>query len=153
MRYFLITDGNENFSVLDEDTELIASSMDSMLTEQKLSVENCKAVKDGRDEFKDFLLKKYLPTTNQKERELWFQTNDWAQKVVSIMSEYRNERRFTKEQMQYIAGFAVGYTKNGILKDTEATIGAKIDYLSEQCEVTFDPDKRDADGNLILKRV
>jgi hypothetical protein len=45
----LITDGNNNYSVLDYNNELVATTMESGFTNQKLSIKNCEAIKNGFD--------------------------------------------------------------------------------------------------------
>lgn len=40
---------------------------------------------------REFLLNKLLPTTSDKERELWFRTNEMAQKFLEIMKSYATE--------------------------------------------------------------
>jgi hypothetical protein len=40
---------------------------------------------------KETLLERYLPTTSEYERELWYNTNDWSTVVVSIMKQYAVE--------------------------------------------------------------
>lgn len=41
----LITDGNNNYSLLDHNNELIATNMSSLITNNKLSNENCELIK------------------------------------------------------------------------------------------------------------
>jgi ribonuclease HI len=38
---------------------------------------------------KEFLLESYLPNTEQYDRELWFNTCDWAQEIIPIMEKYK----------------------------------------------------------------
>ncbi len=40
---------------------------------------------------RDYLLQSYLPTTSDKERELWLRTNESAQRFLEIMVEYAKE--------------------------------------------------------------
>lgn len=39
-------------------------------------------------DFKTFFLEKYLPTTSNIDRELWFRTNETAQRFVEIGKDY-----------------------------------------------------------------
>jgi hypothetical protein len=52
MGYKLITDGKNNYSVLDSNNELIGTTMESMITNQKLSLKNCETIKNGYNLFK-----------------------------------------------------------------------------------------------------
>jgi len=45
----LITDGNNNYSVLDTNNELVATTMQSGFNNQKLSIKNCEAIANGFD--------------------------------------------------------------------------------------------------------
>lgn len=45
----LITDGNNNYSLLDHNNELIATNMSSLITKNKLSNENCELIKTDCD--------------------------------------------------------------------------------------------------------
>jgi hypothetical protein len=47
MKGKLITDGNGNYSVLDAQNELVGTTMESMFTENKLSIKNCQAIERG----------------------------------------------------------------------------------------------------------
>jgi hypothetical protein len=47
MKGKLITDGNGNYSVLDAQNELIGTTMESMFTENKLSIKNRQAIERG----------------------------------------------------------------------------------------------------------
>lgn len=38
---------------------------------------------------KQYLQEKYLPTTRQEERELWYKCSDWARTITQIMEEYK----------------------------------------------------------------
>ncbi len=49
MKAKLITDGNKNYSLLDYNNELVATTMESELTNQKLSLKNCQAIELGYD--------------------------------------------------------------------------------------------------------
>jgi hypothetical protein len=49
MKVKLITDGNKNYSLLDYNNELVATTMESELTNQKLSLKNCQAIELGYD--------------------------------------------------------------------------------------------------------
>jgi hypothetical protein len=49
MKEKLITDGNNNYSLLDSNNDLIGTTMESMITNHKLSLKNCQAVANGYD--------------------------------------------------------------------------------------------------------
>lgn len=40
---------------------------------------------------KEFLLSRYLPTISEEERELWYSTYPFAQQIVEIMEQYKNQ--------------------------------------------------------------
>jgi len=68
-----------------------------------LSIENCQAIERGYylDELaKNYLLNKWLPNTNQEDRELWYLTNDWSKGVVTIIKNFHIElmgdKKFTE---------------------------------------------------------
>jgi hypothetical protein len=45
----LITDGNGNYSLFDLNNELLATTMDSLVVHNKLSIKNCQAIERGYD--------------------------------------------------------------------------------------------------------
>ena len=64
MKAKLITDDNNNYSLLDSNNNLIATTMESMVTNQKLSLKNCEAIENGYDIF-DLSIECMKNTINQ----------------------------------------------------------------------------------------
>ena len=63
----LITDGNNNYSLLDYNNELVATNMSSGITNQKLSIKNCETIVNGYD--LDELVKSKYPNVDNEDFE------------------------------------------------------------------------------------
>ena len=73
----------------------------------KLSLKNCQVIELGYDLdalAKNYLLNKWLPNTNQEDRELWYLTNDWSKGVVTIIKNFHIEltgdKKFSEKQLK-----------------------------------------------------
>lgn len=159
----------DRYDLYDSDGHKIASTLDG--AGNKLSLKNCQAIELGYDLdelaenfWKEEFMKSGLIDTNSYKKGF--------QKCLELMG----DKKFSEEDMKYFAGFAIGYTKNGIQPDTESVLDNKLKSLQQtewEVEIEMEPmnldeireqgkgflnantnkPKLDADGCLILKRV
>jgi len=95
MKFKLITDGNNNYSVLDSKNELIATTMESIVTNQKLSLKNCEAIANGYD--LDELAENEVRYMRRGDERLqrWYGFVDGFEKALEILG----DKKFSEEQM------------------------------------------------------
>ena len=130
----------------------------------KLALNNCFNIEKGYD-----LTQLTLDYTKDEEKgtEKYYNTQidfvNGFEKALEILG----DKKFSEENMKYFAGFAIGYTKNGIQPDTESVLDNKLKSLqptewdveietiliqsSIEGKPIWEP-KLDNEGCLILKR-
>jgi hypothetical protein len=135
----------------------------------KLSLKNCQEIEFGYDLdelAKNYLLNKWLPNTNQEDRELWYLTTDWSKEVVKIIKnfyiELMGDKKFSEEDIHEVYSLGEAEDRFGFhdfLQQNNQTEW-DVDIVQEEgkdtfgnAELTWYNPKLDADGCLILKRI
>jgi hypothetical protein len=102
MGYKLITDGKNNYSVLDSNNELIGTTMESIITNQKLSLKNCETIKNGYDLFK---LSMDFANDHEKETDMAYEFGrdmysfgEGFKKAIEILG----DKKFTEYQLNEV---------------------------------------------------
>ena len=169
MKAKLITDGNKNYSLLDSNNELLGTTMESMLTNQKLSLKNCEAIKNGYDintitsEMRSEFISKYgdksmpLAKGGYWSRGLDYQCGviNGFQKALELMGDKKfSEYDMIKVMKEYASTWK---NENEIIQSLQQTEW-DVEIV---CLHTGDPNhttntglpKLDADGCLILRNI
>ena len=163
----LITDGNNNYSVLDYNNELVATNMESGFTNQKLSIKNCEAIKNGYD------LDELINNLDTPEGYDQYQYDSGVRKGFELALELLGDKKFSDGEMK--KSFEYGATatlmnsqgrynlEKAVEISFEESLQPKewdVEIEMENYEISDDHGnsiscerpKLDADGCLILKR-
>jgi hypothetical protein len=144
----------------------------------KLSLKNCEAIERGYDLdelAKNYLLNKWLPNTNQEDRDLWYLTTDWSKEVVNIIKnfyiELMGDKKFSEDDVIKIAEYIRVdsqsspsvktkdlLTEYQSLQQTEWNVEVEMEFIEEEKTGTDlfwgrNIPKLDADGCLIIKHL
>ena len=172
MKAKLITDGKNNYSLLDYNNELIGTTMESMITDQKLSKQNCDEifgvinVENLADEYflneYSFNGKNNLP---YKDSDIQITKNDFRNGFNKAM-ELNKDKVFTLEDMGNLWDFCT-YNKGtfaefiqSIQQPTEIEVEIEMDDIWDGLDSTriFPKEETsfpnlDPNGCLILKKI
>lgn len=136
---------HDGYRLDDENGLLIASTLES--SKNKLSLKNCQAIQCGYDldeltHIRAEILNSYTSGTK------------WADDIDKLLTRYREvielmgDKKFTLEDMMNCWNKALTFQTH------KETLGEHIQSLQQtEWDVTFNPDEKDSDGCLILKRL
>lgn len=175
MKTKLITDGNKNYSLLDYNNELVATTMESGFTNQKLSLKNCESIANGYD--LDELAKNIFPDVIIEDEDYKHNgtSYQWGFKVGFRKAlELMGDKKFSEEDIFDAVMLGCSFEGLGIegvetyneLKDlvikrntqTEWDVEVVIELINNGkgedglLHETVEP-KLDENGCLILKRI
>lgn len=164
----LITDGNNNYSLLDYNNELVATTMESGLTSGKLSIKNCETIVNGYD--LDDLASEYANA--EGDYDAYYGNSGFINGFKKAL-EILGEKRFSEDDLRLAMHFGkFGETNNqtttiGFIKSLQQTEWDVEIVTEKQCdcichripgtmhmEACCNPGHLtlDVDGCLILKR-
>lgn len=126
MKAKLIKLSKESYKLVSLDGEFVIKG--------KLSKSNCDEVFgifDG-EIWADEEVKTFRKGDERLQR--WFGFKNGFNKAIDL----NKDKLFTLDNMRYFAGFTIGYTKNGVTKDTEKVLEDKLKSLIQPTEIEIE---------------
>lgn len=153
MKYKLITDGNNNYSLLDYNNDLIATTLESMVANKKLSLKNCESIKIRYefDEYQEgvFYASKFgHPSPEGFSEEQVGRLHgfiDGFQKALEILS----DKEFSRKDM--VSAYLEGTNDGALYETTNSDDSEEAESFAEESLNTFTESLQKSEWNVEIE--